>query len=272
VRPGVYEVEYGYSWEKFLYEDCGGMQEGRALKCVIPGGVSTKILDADEIKGVTLDHDAALKAGSQIGSGGMIAVAEGTCMVRLARVIQRFYHHESCGQCTPCREGMGWMERILDRIVRGEGRLDDIDRLYTISNANDGTTICSLGDSAGYACSAILDHYREEFEYYIRNGRSMYEGRLTVIDPFEGAVPVPLYAAAMRGTQVAMKGNNEPVDTSKYDRLLHQRGAGTAFAGETVIQAAPACRCGHSALLLAPRAVGARQLPHLHGGSGAGTR
>lgn len=196
VRPGVYEVEYGYSWEKFLYEDCGGMQEGRALKCVIPGGVSTKILDANEIKGVTLDHDAALKAGSQIGSGGMIAVAEGTCMVRLARVIQRFYHHESCGQCTPCREGMGWMERILDRIVRGEGRLDDIDRLYTISTANDGTTICSLGDSAGYACSAILDHYREEFEYYIRNGRSMYDGRLTVIDPFEGAVPVPLYAGA----------------------------------------------------------------------------
>ncbi|MFO0096292.1 MAG: NADH-quinone oxidoreductase subunit NuoF [Gemmatimonadaceae bacterium] len=193
-RPGVYEVEYGYSWEKFLYEDCGGMQEGKALKCVIPGGVSTKILDANEIKGVTLDHDAALKAGSQIGSGGMIAVAEGTCMVRLARVIQRFYHHESCGQCTPCREGMGWMERILDRIVRGEGRLDDIDRLYTISNANDGTTICSLGDSAGYACSAILDHYREEFEYFIRNGRSMYDGRLTVVDPFAGAVPVPLQA------------------------------------------------------------------------------
>ena len=121
-------------------------------------------------------------------------------MVRLARVIQRFYHHESCGQCTPCREGMGWMERVLDRIVRGEGRPDDIDRLYHISNANDGTTICSLGDSAGYACTAILDHYREEFEYFIRNGRSMMDGQLAVEDPFAGAVPTPLYGLAGAST------------------------------------------------------------------------
>ena len=183
-RPGVYEVEYGYPWETFLYEDCGGIQGGRALKCVIPGGVSTKVLDPAQLAGRTLDHASALAAGSQLGSGGMIAVAEGTCMVRLARVIQRFYHHESCGQCTPCREGMGWMERILDRIVRGEGRPEDIDRLYHISAANDGTTICSLGDSAGYACSAILDHYRHEFEHYITHGRSMYDGALTVEDPF----------------------------------------------------------------------------------------
>lgn len=187
-RPGVYEVEYGYSWEKFIYEDCGGMQGGKALKCIIPGGVSTKVLSADEIKGVTLDHNAALAAGSQLGSGGMMAIAEGTCMVRLAQVIQRFYHHESCGQCTPCREGMGWMQRVLDRIVAGGGLPEDIDRLYHISNANDGTTICSLGDSAGYACSALLDHYRDEFEYYITNGRSMYDGRLTVEDPFALAV------------------------------------------------------------------------------------
>lgn len=196
VRPGVYEVEYGYSWERFLFEDCGGIQGGKELKCIIPGGVSTKILNRDEIRGVTLDHNSAVAAGSQLGSGGMIAVAEGTCMVRLARVIQRFYHHESCGQCTPCREGMGWMERVLDRIVRGEGRPDDIDRLYHISNANDGTTICSLGDSAGYACTAILDHYREEFEYYIKNGRSMMDGRLAVENPFAGAVAKPLYVAA----------------------------------------------------------------------------
>jgi len=184
VRPGVYEVEYGYSWEKFIFEDCGGMLGGKGLKCIIPGGVSTKILDANEIKGVTLDHNAALAAGSQLGSGGMMAIAEGTCMVRVAQVIQRFYHHESCGQCTPCREGMGWMERILNRIVAGNGRPEDIDRLYRISDANDGTTICSLGDSAGYACSAIMDHYREEFEYYITHKRSMYDGRLTVEDPF----------------------------------------------------------------------------------------
>ena len=125
-----------------------------------------------------------MAAGSQVGSGGMIAIAEGTCMVRLAAVIQRFYHHESCGQCTPCRQGMGWMERILNRIVAGGGRPEDIDQLYKIADANDGTTICSLGDSAGYACSAILDHYRDEFEYYIQHGRSMYDGNLTVEDPF----------------------------------------------------------------------------------------
>ncbi len=188
VRPGVYEVEYGYSWEKFIFDDCGGMLGGKGLKCIIPGGVSTKILDANEIKGVTLDHNSALAAGSQLGSGGMMAIAEGTCMVRLAQVIQRFYHHESCGQCTPCREGMGWMERILNRIVAGNGRPEDIDRLYRISDANDGTTICSLGDSAGYACTAILDHYREEFEYYITHKRSMYDGRLTVEDPFAEAL------------------------------------------------------------------------------------
>jgi len=187
-KPGVYEVEYGYSWTKFIYEDCGGMQNGKALKCIIPGGVSTKILNASEIEGVTLDHNSAVAAGSQLGSGGMMAVAEGTCMVRLAQVIQRFYHHESCGQCTPCREGMGWMERILNRIVAGGGRPEDIDRLYQISQANDGTTICSLGDSAGYACSAIMDHYREEFEYYITNKRSMYDGNLTVEDPFASAL------------------------------------------------------------------------------------
>jgi NADH-quinone oxidoreductase subunit F len=187
-RPGVYEVEYGYPWKQFIYDDCGGMQGGVALKCIIPGGVSTKLLSAKEIDALTLDHESALAAGSQLGSGGMIAIAEGTCMVRLAQVIQRFYHHESCGQCTPCREGMGWMQRIIDRIVAGAGRMDDIDRLYHISEANDGTTICSLGDSAGYACSAILDHYRDEFEYFIRHKRSMYEGRLVVDDPFAGVL------------------------------------------------------------------------------------
>ena len=187
-RPGVYEVEYGYSWQKFIFDDCGGMQDGAQLKCIIPGGVSTRLLSAEEIEPLTLDHNSALAAGSQLGSGGMIAIAEGTCMVRLAQVIQRFYHHESCGQCTPCREGMGWMERILNRIVAGGGRLEDIDRLYHISQANDGTTICSLGDSAGYACSALLDHYRDEFEYYITHGRSMFDGRLTVSDPFAGAM------------------------------------------------------------------------------------
>jgi len=146
----------------------------------VPGGVSTKVMTADDIMGITYDHESFLAAGSQVGSQGMIIVAEGTCMVKMLQVMMRFYHHESCGQCTPCREGMGWLEKISTRIVEGHGAPADIDRLYQISNANDGTTICGLGDAAGYATVGILDKYRDEFEYYIANGRSMYDGRLEV--------------------------------------------------------------------------------------------
>jgi NADH-quinone oxidoreductase subunit F len=105
-------------------------------------------------------------------------IAEGTCMVRLLHVMLRFYHHESCGQCTPCREGMGWMHRIIARIVDGDGRPGDIDALVRISNANDGTTICGMGDAAGYATVGIIAKYRDEFEYYIAHKRSKCEGRL----------------------------------------------------------------------------------------------
>jgi NADH-quinone oxidoreductase subunit F len=101
-------------------------------------------------------------------------------MVRLLQVMLRFYHHESCGQCTPCREGMGWMHRIIDRVVAGRGVPEDIERLYAISRANDGTTICGMGDAAGYATIGILDKFRDEFEEYIVTGRSRYHGRLEV--------------------------------------------------------------------------------------------
>ncbi len=178
--PGVYEVEYGYPFASFLANECGGMLGNSALKCVVPGGISTKVLTAADIMPLAIDHQEFLEAGSQVGSQGMIIVAEGTCMVKLLQVMMRFYHHESCGQCTPCREGMGWLEKISNRIVAGRGEDSDIDRLYQISRANDGTTICGLGDAAGYATVGILDKYREEFEYYITNGRSMYDGRLEV--------------------------------------------------------------------------------------------
>jgi NADH-quinone oxidoreductase subunit F len=110
----------------------------------------------------------------------MIAIAEGTCMVRLLQVMLRFYHHESCGQCTPCREGMGWMHRIIDRIVAGQGVPQDIDRLVAISNANDGTTICGMGDAAGYATVGFIAKFRDEFEYFIANKRSKCDGALEV--------------------------------------------------------------------------------------------
>jgi NADH-quinone oxidoreductase subunit F len=177
-KPGVYEVELGYSWMKFLDEDCGGMRQGRAIKCVVPGGVSSKVLTGADIKDLVLSHESAWDAGSTLGSGGMIVIAEGTCMVALMQVILRFYHHESCGQCTPCRHGTGWMHRIIDRIVAGKGVPEDIERLYYISKFNDGTTICGLGDAAGYACSGILDKFRDEFEYYIEHKRSRFDGNL----------------------------------------------------------------------------------------------
>jgi NADH-quinone oxidoreductase subunit F len=179
-RPGVYELEFGYPVKKFIYDDCGGILGGKALKCIIPGGVSTKVLTAAEIENVTYDHASFDAAGSSLGSGGMIVIAEGTCMVRLLQVLLRFYHHESCGQCTPCREGMGWMHRIIDRIVDGQGRLEDIEQLYQISKWNDGNTICGMGDAAGYATVGILNKYRDEFEYYIKEKKSRLGGNLEV--------------------------------------------------------------------------------------------
>ena len=177
-RPGVYEIEIGYPFAKFIFDDCGGVLGGRALKGIIPGGISTKVLTAKEIEPLVLDNQALAAAGSSMGSGGMIVIAEGTCMVRLLQVLVRFYHHESCGQCTPCREGMGWMHRIVDRIVAGEGRTEDIERLYQISAWNDGTTICGMGDAAGYATSGILNKFRNEFEYFIEHKRSRCNGTL----------------------------------------------------------------------------------------------
>ena len=179
-RPGVYEVEFGYPVPKFIYEDCGGVLAGRKLKCIVPGGISTKVLTAAEIEGVTYDHASFAKAGSGLGSGGMIVIAEGTCMVRLLQVMVRFYHHESCGQCTPCREGMGWMHKLVDGIVAGRGQRGDLERMEMIAKANDGTTICGMGDACGYAVVGILAKYRDEFEYWIDHGRSMHDGRLEV--------------------------------------------------------------------------------------------
>ena len=185
VKPGVYELEYGYPLAKFIYEDCGGMMGGRKLKALVPGGISTKVLTDEELRPLTYDHKSFDGAKSGLGSGGMIVIGEGTCMVRLLQVMLRFYHHESCGQCTPCREGMGWMHKIIDRIVAGEGQPGDIDRLMAISVANDGTTICGMGDAAGYATLGIIAKFRDEFEYWIEHKRSKCDGVLNVEDTWD---------------------------------------------------------------------------------------
>lgn len=177
-KPGVYEVEIGYPWRKFIDDVCGGMVGGAKLKCVVPGGISSKVLTAADIESLHLDNTEVEKAGSSLGSGGMIVIAEGTCMVRLLQVMLRFYHHESCGQCTPCRSGTGWLHRIIDRIVAGQGMPSDIEQMLRISAMNDGTTICGLGDAAGYAATGILVNFRDEFEYWIEHKRSKFEGKL----------------------------------------------------------------------------------------------
>ena len=177
-RPGVYEVEPGYPFAKFIYEDCGGVPGGGKVKAIIPGGISTKVVTGAEVDRLALDNQDLATVGSSLGSGGMVVIGEGTCMVRLLQVLLRFYHHESCGQCTPCREGMGWMHRIIDRIVAGEGHPQDVEQLQKISAWNDGNTICGMGDAAGYAATGIIAKFGDEFEHFIAHKRSRFDGNL----------------------------------------------------------------------------------------------
>jgi NADH-quinone oxidoreductase subunit F len=181
-RPGLYERPTGYPLSRFIYEDAGGVLGGRALKAVIPGGSSTPILTAAEVEVTTLDPDSLAQAGSMLGSGAVIVIAEGTCMVRLLQVLSRFYAHESCGQCTPCREGTDWMNRILERILAGKGVAADLDELRDIPAGIRGNTICALGDAAAMPVMSFLKKFRPEFEYFVQHGRSLCDGRLTVSD------------------------------------------------------------------------------------------
>jgi NADH-quinone oxidoreductase subunit F len=177
-RPGVYEHPTGYPIKSIIFDDAGGVLDGKALKAVIPGGSSTPVLTAAEIENVTLDADSLRRAGSMLGSGGVIVVAEGTCMVRLLQVLTRFYAHESCGQCTPCREGTGWMDDILARIVAGKGQRADLESLRSIPEGILGKTVCALGDAAAMPVMSFVRKFGDEFEYFVEHGRSRHDGRL----------------------------------------------------------------------------------------------
>jgi NADH-quinone oxidoreductase subunit F len=170
-RPGVYEVEMGYPFKKFLEEDCGGVPNGRKLKGVIPGGGSMPVLRPEEIEKVNLDYESVQAAGSMLGSGGVIVMDETTCMVRAASNIARFYAHESCGQCSPCREGCHWMEKIFHRIEHGEGQTGDLDLILNISGNIMGNTICPFGDAAAMPAAAFIRKFRAEFEAHIAEKR-----------------------------------------------------------------------------------------------------
>ena len=165
--PGVYEVEMGYPLMKFLQEDCGGVPNGRKLKGVIPGGGSMPVLRPDELEKVNLDYESVQAAGSFLGSGGVIVMDDTTCMVRAAWNLARFFAHESCGQCSPCREGCHWMEKIFHRIEQGEGEEDDLDLILNVSGNIMGNTICPFGDAAAMPAAAFIKKYREEFEAHI---------------------------------------------------------------------------------------------------------
>jgi NADH-quinone oxidoreductase subunit F len=170
-RPGVYEVEMGYPLVKLLQEECGGVPEGRKLKGVIPGGGSMPVLRPEEIEKVNLDYESVQAAGSLLGSGGVIVMDDTTCMVRAALNLARFFAHESCGQCSPCREGCHWMEKIFHRIEQGEGQKGDLELILDVSGNIMGNTICPFGDAAAMPAAAFIKKYRGEFEAHIEEKR-----------------------------------------------------------------------------------------------------
>jgi NADH-quinone oxidoreductase subunit F len=170
-KPGVYEVDMGYPFKKFLEEDCGGMANGKKLKGVIPGGASMPVLRADELDGIAMDYESFQAAGTLLGSGGVIVMDESTCMVRAAWNLSRFFAHESCGQCSPCREGCHWIEKILSRIEHGAGKAGDLEKILSVSGNIGGNTICPFGDAASWPPAAFIKKFRAEFDEHIAAGR-----------------------------------------------------------------------------------------------------
>ena len=169
-RPGNFEVPLGIPFTDLL-EMAGGMLEGRKLKAVIPGGSSVPVVPGELMLSANMDYDALAGVGSMLGSGAVVVMDETTSMVSMLRRIARFYYAESCGQCTPCREGTGWLYRLLVRIENGEGRSEDLDLLVDVANNIEGRTICALGDAAAWPVQSFIKHFRDEFQYHIDNGK-----------------------------------------------------------------------------------------------------
>ena len=170
--PGNFEVPMGTPFSKLL-ELAGGVRAGRQLKAVIPGGSSSPILPASIMMDCTMDYDSIAKAGSMLGSGAVIVLDDSRCMVKSLQRLSYFYMHESCGQCTPCREGTGWLSRVVDRIETGHGRLADLDLLDSVAEDIQGRTICALGDAAAMPVRAMIKHFRHEFEHHVAHKTCM---------------------------------------------------------------------------------------------------
>lgn len=203
-KPGVYEIELGLPVEEFIYSDeyCGGIWKGRKMKAVVAGGSSVPILPTDLILKTAAGEprlmsyeslaDGGFQTGTMLGSGGFVVMDETTCIVRNTWSFARFYHHESCGQCSPCREGTGWMEKVLHRLEHGEGRMHDIDLLVNVAKNIEGNTICPLGDAAAWPVAAAIRHFREEFEYHVKYPEKVKDPKHFEKEPF---VPERVVAA-----------------------------------------------------------------------------
>lgn len=171
-RPGNYEVPMGLPFSDLL-ELAGGIREGHTLKAVIPGGSSTPVIPGEQMMELTMDYDSIASAGSMLGAGSVIIMDETTCMVKVLARLAHFYYEESCGQCTPCREGTGWLAKIIHRIEHGEGRSEDLELLDSIAPNIAGRTICALGDAAAMPVISFLKHFRDEFQYHIEHKKCM---------------------------------------------------------------------------------------------------
>ena len=169
-RPGNYEIPMGTPFSTLL-ELAGGMRDGSRLKAVIPGGSSSPVVPGDQMMELTMDYDSVAKAGSMLGSGAVIVMNDTRCMVKSLLRLSYFYYEESCGQCTPCREGTGWLYRMVNRIEHGQGRPEDLDLLDSVAGNIMGRTICALGDAAAMPVRGFLKHYRDEFAYHIEHKR-----------------------------------------------------------------------------------------------------
>jgi NADH-quinone oxidoreductase subunit F len=170
-KPGVYELPMGTTLRDIIYKHAGGIRSDKKLKAVIPGGSSAPVLRADEID-VKMDYNSLAAIKTMLGSGAIIVMDEDTNMVKALKVLLKFYAHESCGKCTPCREGTGWMARIMTRIVKGNGHISDLDTILSISNTIDGKTLCPMGQAAIGPSISFITKFRNEFEDYIRKGRT----------------------------------------------------------------------------------------------------
>ena len=170
-KPGVYELPTGTLLTEIIYDICGGVPGDKKIKAVIPGGSSMPPLRGDELEGVKMDEESLKPLGTHIGTGGIMVMDEDTDLVKVTLRIAHFYHHESCGQCTPCREGCGWMEKVLKRVEKGDATTKDLDLLVTIANNIEGNTICALGDAAAWPVRGFITKFREEFEKAVKEKR-----------------------------------------------------------------------------------------------------